>query len=73
MRRSPEAGALEMWHQQLREGRRTRLTADLLWLAAVHEAQARDYERIGAARAADEARHHAARLVLEDAIARNAA
>jgi hypothetical protein len=73
MRRSPEAGALEMWHQQLREGRRTRLTADLLWLAAVHEAQARDYERNGAATAAEEARRHAARLALEHALTRSAA
>lgn len=69
----PEIGALAQWHRELREGRRTRLTADFLWLAAVHEAQGRDYERLGMVDAANEARRQSARLVLEAALAAKAA
>ena len=61
------------WHRELHEGRRTRLTADFLWLAAVHEAQGRDYERLGMVDAAKEIRRQSARLVLEAALAAKAA
>ena len=69
MRSIPEVGALAQWRRELRAGERTRLTADFLWLAAVHEAQGRDYERLGMVNAANEARLQSARLVLEAAVA----
>lgn len=68
-----EIGALAQWHRELREGRRTTLTADFLWLAAVHEAQGRDYARLGMLEAANEARRQSARLVLEAALAERVA
>jgi hypothetical protein len=61
----PEVGALAEWRKELREGSRTRLTVDALWLAAVHEAQARDYLRDGMIGATNEERKKAAAIILE--------
>lgn len=69
MKPIPEAGALAQWRSEIRQGLRTKLTVDSLWLAAVHEAQARDYLRDGMVDAANEARRQSARLVLEAALA----
>lgn len=63
----PEAGALAQWRKELRDGSRTKQTVDALWLAAVHEAQARDYLRDGMVAAANEERKKAAAIILEAA------
>lgn len=65
MKPVPEAGALAEWRKELQEGSRTRLTVDALWLAAVYEAQARDYLRDGMVGAANEERKKAAAIILE--------
>jgi hypothetical protein len=59
-----EPGALIQWWDEIRRGKRNRQQSDALWLAACHEANARDALRIGAVAAANHFRKVAASVIV---------
>ena len=54
---------LTRWWDELAAGKRTRLTADTLHLAACKEAEARDYDRMGTPTIAKQCRQEAAAIM----------
>jgi hypothetical protein len=66
-------GALRLWHEELRAGVRTPYVFDALWAAASREAQAQDFDQIGAKGVADSCRREAAEILLRSEKLRHAA
>ena len=67
----PEAGALRLWWQELRDGIRTLHDRDFVFFAACAEARARDAVRLGLIVSANDDRRAAA-AIIADAMARAA-
>lgn len=63
-------GALDRWREELRVGKRTRSTADALFLAAAWEAAGYDHRRNGLEDAASHCFRRAAEVIVGDAAIR---
>lgn len=64
-----ERGALNLWHRELREGKRTVYLTDALWKAACYEMNAREYVRWGLPTLANDDRRRAIQIIDEAGIA----